>query len=291
MLGGGVWAAREPGERALFMDLTLNDPDERADATRGSALPRGDVGPAVGSPKRATAARRASAYRPSDMPSPAPSAAAPSAVAEPAPNPIAPAPAPAAAPEIAATPSEAPPMPTPPPAVDSSPSVAPSAVAGDASPQSASTAAGASSSTAASSGRDAGGNGAAVGGVASADGLPGASAARGARDGAAVALAVPGDGGGEMYGAYLAALRRRLQETLEYPAAARRRGLTGTVHLEISLESTGRVSDVLVVRSSSHAVLDDAALRAARSLARLPFPPDVRPRPLRVRLPVVFELR
>jgi TonB family protein len=45
------------------------------------------------------------------------------------------------------------------------------------------------------------------------------------------------------------------------------------------------------VRSSSHALLDDAALDAARGLPRVPFPPDVRPRALRVRLPVVFELR
>src|SRR5439155_792852 len=77
------------------------------------------------------------------------------------------------------------------------------------------------------------------------------------------------------YGPYLAALRRRLQEAFEYPAAARRRGLSGTVHLEIALEATGRVSEVMLVRSSSHALLDDAALDAARGLRRVPFPPEV----------------
>src|SRR5439155_1495859 len=85
-------------------------------------------------------------------------------------------------------------------------------------------------------------------------------------------------------------LGRRPRAALEYPAAARRRGLSGTVHLEIALEATGQVSDVLLVRSSSHALLDTAALDAARNLRRVPFPPDVRPRALRVRLPVVFEL-
>ena len=133
-----------------------------------------------------------------------------------------------------------------------------------------------------------GGNRAAVTGSGA---TPGISGPPGARDGSALALAIPGEGGGEAYGPYLAALRRRLQDVLEYPASARRRGLTGTVHLEIALESTGHVTDVLLVRSSSHAVLDDAALDAARRLARVPFPPDVRPRALRVRLPVVFELR
>src|SRR6266704_3464570 len=111
------------------------------------------------------------------------------------------------------------------------------------------------------------------------------------RRGRVVALAIPGAGGAGAYGPYLAALRRRLQEALEYPAAARRRGLSGTVHLEIALEATGRVSEVMLVRSSSHALLDDAALDAARGLRRVPFPPEVRPRALRVRLPVVFELR
>lgn len=118
------------------------------------------------------------------------------------------------------------------------------------------------------------------------------SGGRGGRIGdGPLALAIPGDGGAGAYGPYLSALRRRLQESLAYPAAARRRGLSGTVHLEILLDATGRVSEVLLARSSSHAVLDDAALEAARGLRRVPFPPDVRPRPLRVLLPVVFELR
>src|SRR5438552_1481984 len=135
-----------------------------------------------------------------------------------------------------------------------------------------------------------GGDGA-TGGEA-ADPVPAASGARGGAGGAGtLALAIPGDGGAGAYGPYLAALRRRLQEALEYPAAARRRGLSGTVHLEIALEATGRVSEVMLVRSSSHALLDDAALDAARGLRRVPFPPEVRTRALRVRLPVVFELR
>jgi protein TonB len=111
----------------------------------------------------------------------------------------------------------------------------------------------------------------------------------GAGDGA-LALAVPGDGGGE-YGAYLALLRRRVQEAVRYPESARRRSLTGTAHVQITLEPSGRIAEVELVRSSSHRALDDAALDGVRALRRIPFPPDVAPRALRVRLPVVFELR
>ena len=294
-LGGGVWAAREPLERALFMDLTLKDPDERAETPRGGGAPRPDVAaPAAGSAQRAAAPLRAPTQRPSaasnSTPSPAPPQ--PSAAAEPAVTPMASPPAAPSTPEIAASPSEPPSVPPPAPVTRPAPAAEPSPSVTQAAPAAgATTAPSVSNDAAASRGASASGDGAGATGLTSGEGTPGATAARGAGDGSALALAIPGDGGGEMYGAYLAALRRRLQETLEYPATARRRGLSGTVHLEISLESSGRVSEVVVVRSSSHSVLDDAALRAARSLARVPFPPDVRPRPLRVRLPVVFELR
>jgi TonB family protein len=46
-----------------------------------------------------------------------------------------------------------------------------------------------------------------------------------------------------------------------------------------------------VLESSTHQVLDDAALETVRSLPRVPLPPDLPARPLRVRVPVVFQLR
>ena len=110
------------------------------------------------------------------------------------------------------------------------------------------------------------------------------------------AALTPGTGGagvgvGTEYAAYLASLRQRIQEGLRYPPVARRRGVTGTVQLEIAIDPAGAIADVSVIGSSSHEVLDRAAVDAARSLARQPFPSDVRPRPLKVRLPVVFELQ
>ena len=106
------------------------------------------------------------------------------------------------------------------------------------------------------------------------------------------ALGVSGGGGaGSDYAAYYARLRQRIQDVLRYPAVARRRGVTGTVHLEIAVEPDGAIGAVSVIASSSHKVLDRAALDAARAVPRVPFPGDVRPRALRVRLPVVFELR
>jgi protein TonB len=101
--------------------------------------------------------------------------------------------------------------------------------------------------------------------------------------------AAPADPAAE-YGPYLGQIRRRIQELLRYPASARRRGLAGTVHLELTISPDGSVGSVAVVRSSSHPVLDEAALDTVRSLGRTPFPPGLPPRTLRVRLPVVFQL-
>ena len=112
-----------------------------------------------------------------------------------------------------------------------------------------------------------------------------------------VAALPPGTGGdagaglGTEYGPYLARIRERIQEGLRYPPVARRRGVTGTVQLEIAITADGAVSTVLVLTSSSHESLDRAAVDAARSLRRVPFPTGLRPGPLTFRLPVVFELQ
>ncbi|MDO8476909.1 MAG: energy transducer TonB [Candidatus Rokubacteria bacterium] len=112
--------------------------------------------------------------------------------------------------------------------------------------------------------------------------------------GSRLALAGPGTGRGEVpaeFGPYLARFRERIQELVVYPLAARRRGLAGRVEIELLLEPSGRVRDVAVVASSSHALLDEAAVEAVRSLEPQPLPEHLPHRPLRVRLPIVFELR
>jgi len=93
------------------------------------------------------------------------------------------------------------------------------------------------------------------------------------------------------YAGYLARFRQSVQAGLTYPMAARRRGLTGTVELEVSIDAEGRVRDVRVSASSSHAILDEAAAEAVRRLPPLPFPSSLPARALTVRLPLVFALQ
>jgi protein TonB len=117
----------------------------------------------------------------------------------------------------------------------------------------------------------------------------------GGAPGSPLALAPPGAGGSGApppeYASYLRRFRQRVQESLIYPLAARRQGLGGTVELHVWLEATGRVRDVQVARSSSHGVLDDAAVETIRRLGPVPFPDALPRRPLLIRLPLVYELR
>src|SRR5262249_56348088 len=77
----------------------------------------------------------------------------------------------------------------------------------------------------------------------------------GAGGGSRLALAGPGAGRNDVppeFGPYLASLRRRIQELVVYPLAARRQGLAGRVEVEVMLEPTGRVLDVHLVTPSTH---------------------------------------
>jgi protein TonB len=93
------------------------------------------------------------------------------------------------------------------------------------------------------------------------------------------------------YESYLRGLWRSIVEVAAYPQAARRRELTGTVLVELILHPTGRIEEVKVVGSSSHRVLDNAALEAVRAVRALPFPAHLPRRVLRVEFPIVFELQ
>ena len=278
--------------RLLFVDLVHGFRLASADGSGGGGS-SGEPGPRERPAPRATpaAARPALPPRPRPVAPAAPVAPPASArVAAPAPEP----PAVATAPEVIIIEPAAPqPAPTPPAVSAPAPSVTSSAPAE--SPGS-----GVSDATARASGSadgvasDAGGreSGARTGRGGSGSG-GGFGAGIGARQGSTVALAVPGDGGGvpPEYEGYYQLLRARVQQTARYPGVARRRSLTGTVQLELEVAPSGELGSVVLVVSSSHALLDQEALDAVRRLGRVPFPAGMPPRRLHVRLPVDFVLR
>lgn len=82
------------------------------------------------------------------------------------------------------------------------------------------------------------------------------------------------------------AAQQKIAQHLYYPAEAVARGLEGEVRLILSLGEDGTVNDVLVASSSGHALLDNAAIKAAYAMGRLS---GVSAREMI--LPVIFRLQ
>jgi protein TonB len=75
-----------------------------------------------------------------------------------------------------------------------------------------------------------------------------------------------------------------------YPEAARRKGIEGTVILQVSVADDGQPSDVAAATSSGHDMLDAEALRTVRRWRFRPALSRDRPVPGLVLVPIVFEL-
>ena len=80
--------------------------------------------------------------------------------------------------------------------------------------------------------------------------------------------------------------QRKLSEHIFYPPEAIARGLEGEVRLIIALTSDGQVEDVHVAASSGYPILDNAAIKAAYAMGRLPGSTS-----RELILPVIFRLQ
>jgi protein TonB len=277
----------------LFVDLAHGldlAEDVVSDLRRAVADVRARVLPRAGAPRaKPEGSPRSAASAPVSPPSATPTPPAAPEPVRPAPEPVRPTPEPS--PPVATAPPE--PQPRPEPRVVVLPPVA--SAAGDSVASSSTTERTTAPAAGGSSGRGASSTEAAGANAGAGDGQASAGVRSGVRDGSGVALAISGTGGGDPaaadYAGYYATLRQRLYDSVTYPAIARRRGLTGTVVVDVEVDASGKLGRVTVVTSSKHAVLDDAALDALHGVGKVPFPPGVPPRRLLVRLPVVFDLR
>jgi protein TonB len=84
---------------------------------------------------------------------------------------------------------------------------------------------------------------------------------------------------------YVGALLGWLERYKEYPRAARLRRLEGTAMVRLAILADGSLGTLSLVRSSGHAMLDDAAIDMVRRAAPLPRPPHA---PCELEVPVVF---
>jgi protein TonB len=81
------------------------------------------------------------------------------------------------------------------------------------------------------------------------------------------------------YAAYLDAWRKKIERVgnLNYPGEARRKNLYGSLRLQVAVRADGSLEAVRLLRSSGHAILDEAAKKIVRLAAPFaPFPENVR---------------
>ena len=79
--------------------------------------------------------------------------------------------------------------------------------------------------------------------------------------------------------AYLADWRRRVEAVGNqyYPEASLRYGIFGSLQMLVTVENSGELEDIRILKSSGYAVLDEAAIRIVRMAAPFsPFPEELR---------------
>jgi protein TonB len=81
------------------------------------------------------------------------------------------------------------------------------------------------------------------------------------------------------YASYMEAWRAKVERVgnLNYPEAARKNKLSGSLILDVALNNDGSINQITVRRSSGHKVLDDAAIRIVELASPYsPFPDHIR---------------
>jgi len=78
------------------------------------------------------------------------------------------------------------------------------------------------------------------------------------------------------YASYMEAWRKKVERVgnLNYPEAARKKKLSGSLILDVALNNDGSINQITVRRSSGHKVLDDAAIRIVELASPYSLFPD-----------------
>lgn len=84
------------------------------------------------------------------------------------------------------------------------------------------------------------------------------------------------------------ALQRHIARFQSYPAAARDRGIGGTVQVVFLLRRDGTILDAWIERTSGQRILDAEAIETVRRAVPMPVIPTELPDQLRILIPVAF---
>ena len=86
---------------------------------------------------------------------------------------------------------------------------------------------------------------------------------------------------------FLAEIKRLIDAHNSYPRMARRMGLSGEVVVRMVLDSDGKIVELRVIESSTHAILDEQTMHAIQEASRLFPKPD---KAYILHIPIVYQL-
>jgi pilus assembly protein CpaC len=90
---------------------------------------------------------------------------------------------------------------------------------------------------------------------------------------------------------YAGLVQKRILERLTYPLVAKQAGLEGTVKLRLHISYSGKLTQVMIKKSSGHDILDNQAVAVAKEIDSFPpFPPTIEQKELWIEIPIVFQL-
>jgi len=90
---------------------------------------------------------------------------------------------------------------------------------------------------------------------------------------------------------YSRLVQNRIADNIAYPVSAKGAGFQGTVKLSLKFSYKGELLDSRVRESSGYKVLDENALKTARSIPSYPpFPPAVTSEEIWIDIPVLYQL-
>ncbi len=91
--------------------------------------------------------------------------------------------------------------------------------------------------------------------------------------------------------AYLAKLRKVIEEKKTYPKNAKRLRQSGVVHVKFTLLRDGKIQNIQITQTSSFKILDNATLNLLQNIAKIePFPKELSDATMVIVLPIEYSL-
>ena len=79
----------------------------------------------------------------------------------------------------------------------------------------------------------------------------------------------------------------KIRNSVQYPARAKKRNLQGRVIISVTIGAGGEITELKIIQSSGHRILDRSVLKAVKDSAPFSSPPDG---PVTVIVPIQFQL-